>query len=332
MFWYSPMPMHDTPSDQRADQPTWYLLHIYGVTDLARRIGYCITDPYSEAAESRWRTVRSAVVLMPISDMHLLKHIGHSLGGTSFPWYVVKGLNKIRDESNWERYQACDDEEENAEFSRQQAIDERQENEAYLSGGHSLRKNEVPQNPGSRRAEDAGLITYYKDCGLITGRRTPLSPHLQVLKHKAKAVPKPQYLEAWLARSRRAKELFAEEDGRARIIAESRRLESVISGEPELIEPHSPLTSPVLEQLDKVWRERIRVDVDNTEDEMNVVLQRWRESKKTSNPGDRSAANTHTRIENVQSILPTLHTTGGSENDANTAMTGYQCFQTEVLR
>ena len=58
---------------------------------------------------------------MPTPDLHLLKDMGHSPGGTLFPWHPVKGFMALREDKKWKEHYG--EEYEKAEFKKEEAID-----------------------------------------------------------------------------------------------------------------------------------------------------------------------------------------------------------------
>lgn len=55
-------------------------------------------------------------------DLHLLRDIGHSPGGTLFPWYLVKGLLTLRNYANEIEDESYREEYDSAEIKRGEAI------------------------------------------------------------------------------------------------------------------------------------------------------------------------------------------------------------------
>lgn len=347
MSWNSPTPLEEEGFEQLPPDPDWFFSQIYGIGDVAKRAGTRTTEPYTQAAKAHWQTILSGVVLTPVPDSYLLQHEGHSPGGTIFPWYLVKGLLAIRDQANTEGYKAHDDEYAKAEVRRKEAIDRWQEENPdtvlavdWLSiyrtwpAGLMQRLDQISQEAVHygrvryiemlKEAEKKmqALVTFYRDGGLITGRRTPPSLHWQIPKYKAKQMPQPQYLKVRLSRGEMGNEWFAERNLRSRTTARSRWLESVISGEPELIESNTPVASPVLEQLDKVWQERDNMDIDDTEDEMIAVFRRWRESRNAKCLEKRTATTaTNTRRSSTTKVAPRVQGHEHSQLEVSTHRT-----------
>lgn len=50
--------------------------------------------------KDQWDTVESSAERTPLPELHLLRDMGRSPGGTLFPWYLVKGLMTLRGDAN----------------------------------------------------------------------------------------------------------------------------------------------------------------------------------------------------------------------------------------
>lgn len=123
------------------------------------------------------------------------------------------------------------------------------------------------------------LVAFWKNCGLVTGQRTPPSSWWQDPKAKVKRLPKPQYLNNGLDAIKTAFGYFTDKGEKLRMIETSRWIESMISGDSDPTAADIPLPPSLLDELDIVWRDRDWLDHDNTEDKMIARIRRWRNSK-----------------------------------------------------
>jgi len=127
------------------------------------------------------------------------------------------------------------------------------------------------------KAEDKmkTLVTFWRNCGLVTGQRTLLSSWWKDPKTEMERLFKPQYIQERLDTISRNFGYQSDEGKKLRIIETSRWLESMINS----VTSDSLLSSPILEELDIVWRDRNKLNEDDTEDEMIARIRRWKECR-----------------------------------------------------
>ena len=230
--------------------------------------------------------------------------MGHSPGGTLFPWYLVKGLMTLRQQADDQGVKIFNEESDSATVKREEAINrwkERNPDSMLADDPLSIYRtwpadlmdelNEIDREEircGRRKyvavlreAEKKMqvLVKFWADCGLITGQRTPPSSWWQLPKAKVKRLPKPQYLKDRLDAIKLAFGYHADEGKKLRIIEKSRWIESRINGNCDPTPADTPLPPSLLGELDIVWRDRDWLDHDDTEDEMIARFRWWRNSK-----------------------------------------------------
>ena len=314
MEWKSPTPLEEEPLEIGPSWPTWLYDQLYAVSDMENQLGRKSAaqhhqqirksaDQHRQEIKDRWAAVESGVELTPLPDLHLLKNMGHSPGGTLFPWYLVKGLITLREHANEIGGQSYNEEYDSAMAKREKAINrwrERNPDSILADDPISIYKtwptdlmdelNEIDLEAircGRRKyvallrvaeTKMQTLVAFWMDCGLVTGQRTPPSCWWQDPKAKAKRLPKPRNLQERLDVIKTEFGHHSDIGKKVRMIETSCWLESTINGDSE---PASdpPLPQSLLDELDIVWRNRDRLDQDDTEDEMIARFRRWRESK-----------------------------------------------------
>ena len=126
--------------------------------------------------------------------------MGRSPGGTLFPWYLVKGLITLRNHANDQGTRLYNGEQNNAMVKREEAICNWEERNPGLTLPYDLPSiyktwptdlmdilDEIERDAiryGRRKyvallreTEESmqALVAFWRDCGLITGKRTPPS-------------------------------------------------------------------------------------------------------------------------------------------------------------
>ena len=304
MSWKSPTPLEEEGFERLPPDPDWLLDQLCAVTNMEKRLGGRLADQYRREIKDRWVTVKSGVELTPLPNLHLLRDMGRSPGGTLFPWYLVKGLMTLRNHANDEGNKLYDEEYDSATVKREEAINrwkERNPDSMLADDPLSIYRtwpadlvddlNEIDREAiryGRRKyvallreAEEKmqALLAFWRNCGLVTGQRTPPSSWWQDPKAKVKRLPKPQYLENGLDAIKTVFGYFTDKGKKLRMIETSRWIESMINGDSDPTAADTPLPPSLLDELDIVWRDRDWLDHDDTEDEMIARIRRWRNSK-----------------------------------------------------
>lgn len=301
MSWKSPTPLREEGVERLPPEPDWLHDQLYAMWDVEKRIGAQSTAQYRREIRDRWAVVESSVEMTPLPDLHLLRDMGRSPGGTLFPWYLVKGLVTLRDHADSQGRKLYDEEYDRAMVKREEAINcwkERNPESILAIDPLSIYRtwpadlvddlDEIDREAircGRRRyvallteAEKKmqALVTFWKNCGLVTGQRTPPSSWWQDPKAKAERLPKPQYLKNELDAIATAFGYHDDKGKKLRMIAKSRWIESMVYGDSDPTAADTPLSHSLLDELDIVWRDRDWLDQDDTEDEMISKIRRWR--------------------------------------------------------
>ena len=304
MSWKSPTPLEEKGFERLPPEPDWLLDQLYAVTHKQNRLGRLLADQYRQELRDRWDIVQSGVELTPSPDLHLLRDMGRSPGGTLFPWYLVKGLMTLRNHADDEGDKSYDEEYDSATVKREEAINrwkERNPDSILADDPLSIYRtwpadlvddlNKIDQEAirhGRRKyvallreAEEKmqALLAFWTNCGLVTGQRTPPSCWWQDPKAKVERLPKPQYLVNELDAIITKFGYHIDEGKKLRMIAKSRWIESMINGDSDPTAADTPLPPSLVDELDIVWRDRDWLDYDDTEDEMIARFRRWRNSK-----------------------------------------------------
>ena len=310
MSWKSPTPLEEEGVEISSSWPDWLLDLLCALTHIQGRLKAGMTDrarqltEYRQELRERWDEFESRVELTPLPDLHLLRNMGRSPGGTLFPWYLVKGLVTLRDHANDQGVKIYNEESDSATVKREEAIvrwKERNPDSMLADDPFSIYRtwpadlmdelDEIDREEircGRRKymavlreAEKKMqvLVKFWGDCGLITGQRTPPSCWWQDPKAKVKRLPKPQYLNDRLDAIQAAFGYHADEGKKLRMIETSRWIESRINGDSDPTAADTPLSPSLLDELDIVWRDRNWLHHDDTEDEMIARIGRWRNSK-----------------------------------------------------
>lgn len=183
----------------RPPPPEWFWRQTDDIEDMRHQLGNCRTNELRQEVEDTWIEKRN-IELSPLPDSHLLRNMGHSPCGTLFPRYLVKGLHELRTSANARGKGYYKDEYERAQIRRtetvRQWLKERPDSilasdpvSIYRTWPSELmsRIDTVDQDAmrcGSKRymadleeteKKMQTLVGFWRDCGLVTGQRTPLS-------------------------------------------------------------------------------------------------------------------------------------------------------------
>lgn len=177
-------------------------------------------DRYRQEIRGRWVAFESGVELTPLPDLHLLRDMGRSPGGTLFPWYLVKGLMKLRADANSQGAELYNEEYDNAMVKREEAVNrwkEKNPDSILVDDPHSIyrtwpaglmdkldeidreairccrRKYVTLLKEAEKKMQT--LVTFWRHCGLVTGQRTPPSCWWQDPKGQGEVAPQATILE-----------------------------------------------------------------------------------------------------------------------------------------
>ncbi|KAL8996361.1 MAG: hypothetical protein Q9188_006582 [Gyalolechia gomerana] len=224
-------------------------------------------------------------------------------GGTIFPWYLVKGLVRLRESANDKGNEAHENEYDSAAVKREGVI-----NRWHKEHPDMVLADDVPSRyrtwPGElmqeldqidRSAIRRGrqryigllkeaeqkihtLVAFYRNCGLIDGHGSPPPSYWQIPKIRLKRSTKPQYFQDKLDAINKKHGYVGDISWKLRTIETSRWLEATINGKSEPTGSNSPLPLPLWEKLETAWEERFHSDIDDSEDEMIAIFRQWRET------------------------------------------------------
>ncbi|KAL8937411.1 MAG: hypothetical protein Q9211_003698 [Gyalolechia sp. 1 TL-2023] len=306
----SPIPR--TPYVVPPPRAEWCDDQVFYISRMRRRLGERLMLKYGDDACDYWDKI-CHIDLTPLPDLYLLKHIGHSASGTLFPRYLVKGLHELRERANKRGSKYYDQEYEKAKVKRSDAIQRWQDENpdsvlakdtlsiyrtwpAELMAQLSALDQEA-MRCGSRRymadlleteKEMQKLVSFWRDCGLITGIRTPLSPQWPDPKAKLRGLHWPDYLKQ--RREAIHKEFgFSVEGTRKETIEFARWKEAVLNTDCDPLTSEMPLSDSLLNELDIAWQGYENfLDREDVEDEMIAKIGQWRKSKLANPSSDRT--------------------------------------------
>ena len=225
MSWKSPTPLAEKGFENFPPNPGWLEKQLYGVCDTEGLMGRKSAAQYHQQIcksaiqfrqeiRDRWVVIESGIEMTPLPDLHLLRDMGHSPGGTLFPWYLVKGLMALRNNTNETGDKSYQEEYDSAEVKREEAINQwRERNPGSILAEDAIsiygtwpadlmdELNEIDREAirrgmtkyvallGQAGKNMQTLVTFWRDCGLVSGQRTPPSSWWQDPKAKVKRLP-----------------------------------------------------------------------------------------------------------------------------------------------
>ncbi|MCJ1347613.1 hypothetical protein MMC31_005841 [Peltigera leucophlebia] len=253
------------------------------------------------------------IELTPLPRLELLEHISHSASGTVFPRYLVKGLYELRNDANNRGDQYYDEEYEKVKTQRSEVIqrwEDEQPDSVLANDPLSIYRtwpaelmaqlNALDQEAmrcGSRRyiadllkteTEMRKLVSFWRDCELITGTRTPPSPQWPDPKAKLRGLHWPDHLMEKLQAIDKEFGFSSDAGERRRTIELARWKEAVLNPDSDPCISEMPLSSPLQARLDIAWQGyESFVDLKDVEDEMIAVISQWRKSDQSNRCAER---------------------------------------------
>ncbi|KAL9126384.1 MAG: hypothetical protein Q9217_004561 [Psora testacea] len=304
----SPIPA--TPYVVEPPEPCWFNDQRFDISSLRRRLGSRAVEAHYTNAYAHWDKICD-VDLTPLPDLHLLKHINHSASGTLFPRYLVKGLHALRERANERGTTYYRQEYEEAKVKRRDVIQRwGNENPDSILANDPLsiyrtwpaeliaQLDAVDQEAircGSRRymadlleteKEMQKLVSFWRECGSITGTRTPPSPQWPDPKAKLRGLHWPQYL--CERRDAIDKEFGYSKEGKKKgTIEMARWKEAVLNTDCDPFTSEMPLSDSLLKELDIAWQGYVDfIDDEDVEDDMIARIGHWRKFKSTNPSSD----------------------------------------------
>ena len=307
-------PIPETPRVRNFPKPHWFLDQQNSVYDLKRRLGDSLTEAYWDEARNHWDRVCD-IELAPVPDNYLLRHINHSPSGTLFPRYLVKALQHLLNSTHKRGLQYYYDKYGLARQKREDTIRHwRVDHPGEVLADDTLSiyrtwpvelmacLDEVDQEAireGNRfymaELEITGqkmqeLVMFWKNCGLVTGTRTPQSPQWPDPKAKLRGVYWPKYLGERLAAIYKEFGRSGNNEGEKRETIElARWKEAVLNTGSDPIISEVPLTQPLQQKLEIAWKDyESFLDAEFVQDAMIDVLGRWRRGEDEPRSGTSS--------------------------------------------
>lgn len=259
--------------------PDWLVqvLYRFDCLRLQRRLGqHQHRISMAEICEY-WKKV-SDIGLTPLPDLHFLKDMGHSPSGTLLPRSLVKGLHELRECADCRGTDYYREEYGKAKVKREETIRRWQDKhpESILADDPFYFYKTWPaelmtQLNGLDQAalacgnkcyiadllttekEMQKLFSFWKECGLITGTRTPISPKWPDPQAKVRNLDWPQYLsdkhQAIFREFGHGKESYKRE--RFEI---ARWKEAVINTDTDPATAEIPMSPSLWKELEVAWR------------------------------------------------------------------------------
>ncbi|KAL9013853.1 MAG: hypothetical protein Q9173_001477 [Seirophora scorigena] len=304
-------PIPGSPGVISPPEPDWFMDQKFWLGQQMTKIGpYTDRDmvilKHLDEAKDYWRKIRD-IELSPLPDLHLLKHIGRSPSGTLFPRYLVIGLHKLLDRANNRGQAFYNEEYEKAKTKSTEIIQRWQDDNPdsilardpvsiFRTWPQDLmaQLNAVDQEAmrcGSRRyaadlleteSKMQNLVSFWRDCRLITGTRTPPSPQWPDPKAKVKGLYWPDYL-CQKKETIRKQFGFSDEATKRLTIEFARWKEAVINTDIDPCTSEMPLSLTLQARLDIAWQGyECFLDREDVEDEMIAIIGQWRRSCQTN--------------------------------------------------
>ena len=210
-------PIPDTPPIEDIPEAHWFWDQKFGIWGLKRRLGESLTKHYEDEVQNYWDRLCN-IELAPVPDIYFLTHINHSPSGTLFPRYLVKALWELLDAVHKRGLRYYYDKGDRAKIKREEIIRQWQINypseiladdvlSIYRTWPPDLmaRLDEVDreairegrklymadlENTGQKMQE---LVAFWRNCGLVTGTRTPPSPQWPDFSAKLRELLAPHY-------------------------------------------------------------------------------------------------------------------------------------------
>ena len=354
-------PVYEDGYTESPPEPMLFLHQVYAVTrqENVRHLRRSYMDLQNEVMEP-WKEAMRDLELSPTPDLHLLSNVGHSPNGTLFPRYLIKGLRSILEEANSVGSDNYQEEYKIAGIQKEEAINRwKRRNPAAILPNVPIivRPRDLPANitvplykawpadlmeelreidreavrSGKRRYNDLlretekkmqNLIKFWKDCGAITGHRSPplswwLAPvwgdqHSAAFSWPPRLVKRLDAIKAESMCLNRHKEV---------IIEISRWKEAIMKTGSEPASPGTPFSESLLDELNVVWETLERYEPEKTEDAMIAKISQWRKSKEEqrAQPPRASLAVAEASMERTGSEYPRPETSA-HETDSDLAL------------
>lgn len=216
--WVKPPLYHEDkyPPDITEESPLW-VFEMY--CRLFHLLGNRRCKPFFAWLDEHWKKIELSLNRTPLPDLRLLKNHGSSPNGTIYPRYLIQGLHSLRESVEDKVKCIYEKKVTKAAEKRKATVLDWEERHPDIKLNHDLtcmyrtwpsnlmdKLDEIDrQTAWSQRRihidrlvkaekQMQELVNFWKDCKLINGQRTPLSPPIQwpdsiPIRHKSAANP-----------------------------------------------------------------------------------------------------------------------------------------------
>ena len=189
------------PPDLEEDPPLWVFQK---QCELSFLLGDDRAEPFEDWLEEHWEKIELSLNRTALPDLHLLKNIGSSPNGTLYPRYLLRGLHSLRDCVEQKVSKIHMENLEEAEKKREAAVLDWERRHPDVELDHHLTRmfrtwpsdlmdelDEIDRQTAwtgrriyidllvAAEMQMQELIRFWKDCGLVTGQRSPPSPAIR---------------------------------------------------------------------------------------------------------------------------------------------------------
>lgn len=200
MGWKSPTPLQEKGFEMGPNWPPWVMDQLYAITDMEMQLEPQGAAQHRQEVRDRWAAFESGVELTSFPDLHLLRDMGCSPGGTLFPWDLVKGLMTLRERADEIASKSFDEEHHIAMARREEAINcwrERYPEPILTDDPLSIYRtwpvdltdvlDEIDREMircgrekyvtilRNTESKMQALVAFWRSCGLVNGQRIPPS-------------------------------------------------------------------------------------------------------------------------------------------------------------
>lgn len=211
MCWERSPYCPEYPGDLTEHTPIWVFKK---KCELSRLLGRDRAVPFEVWIDEHWKNIEISLNRTSLPNLHLLKNIGSSPNGTLYPRYLVLGLHSLRKLVEEKVSDIYNQNVVDADERRRAAILDWESRHPDVKLDHHLTRifrtwppdlmntlDEIDRQTawsGRRTYIDRlleaekqmeELVNFWKDCGLITGLRTPPSPAIRSLGSFAASPP-----------------------------------------------------------------------------------------------------------------------------------------------
>lgn len=181
--------------------PDWLLRETMRVYDIVRPRHRDRCQHLYRLLSERWEKIELSIDLTPLPDLQLLKNMGSSPNGTLYPRYLVEGLCALRERAEEKASHLSGDNSEKSSIKRAATISDWKNQHPDVKLNHHPesifrtwpsdlmdkldeidretarfeRSSYIDFLEGAEK-EMQELLKFWRECGVLTGQRTPTSP------------------------------------------------------------------------------------------------------------------------------------------------------------